>query len=186
MVRPGGGKHGRRATATRRAGLAQSNKLAQTGRRRDAALPSTMAKSSPRSATGTPALISMPSTIARMRPAAVRPTRPTSSPGCWRCSASRRCAPARSPPPGRLDGQRRPAAAERRGRRGLYGANPGYLAANQPMQDVSELRLLAGMDAALYQRLLPSSASSRMMRCRSMSTPCALPAALLAALFPAI
>ena len=32
---------------------------------------------------------------------------------------------------------------------------PGYLAANQPMQDVSELRLLAGMDAALYQRLLP-------------------------------
>ncbi|AKE77544.1 type II secretion system minor pseudopilin GspK [Klebsiella pneumoniae] len=32
---------------------------------------------------------------------------------------------------------------------------PGYLAANQPMQDVSELRLLAGMDAALYLRLLP-------------------------------
>ncbi len=45
--------------------------------------------------------------------------------------------------------------AERGGGRGLYGANPGYLAANQPMQDVSELRLLAGMDAALYQRLLP-------------------------------
>lgn len=32
---------------------------------------------------------------------------------------------------------------------------PGYLAANQKMQDVSELRLLNGMDAALYQRLLP-------------------------------
>ncbi len=27
------------------------------------------------------------------------PYRPTSSFGCWRCSASRRCAPARSPPP---------------------------------------------------------------------------------------
>ncbi|MBD3700604.1 general secretion pathway protein GspK [Klebsiella pneumoniae] len=72
--------------------------------------------------------------------------------------AARRAAAARQPDrrrPWRLDGQRRPAAAERGGGRGLYGANPGYLAANQPMQDVSELRLLAGMDAALYQRLLP-------------------------------
>ena len=33
--------------------------------------------------------------------------------------------------------------------------SPGYLSGNQPLQDVSELRLLAGMDAALYQRLLP-------------------------------
>ena len=63
--------------------------------------------------------------------------------------------------------------------------SPGYLTGNQPLQDVSELRLLAGMDAALYQRLLPFV--------------CALPddalqvnvntlqpaqAALLAALFP--
>lgn len=32
---------------------------------------------------------------------------------------------------------------------------PGYLTANQKMQDVSELRLVTGMDAALYQRLLP-------------------------------
>ena len=48
---------------------------------------------------GAPALTSMPSTIARMKPAAERPTRPTSSSGCWRCSANRRCAPARSPPP---------------------------------------------------------------------------------------
>ncbi len=36
---------------------------------------------------------------ARMRLATERPTRPTSSFGCWRCSASRRCAPARSQPP---------------------------------------------------------------------------------------
>ncbi len=68
------------------------------------------------------------------------------------------------------DGQQRLNGAEDE----VYMAQtPGYLAANQPMQDVSELRLLAGMDAALYQRLLPSSASSRMTRCRSMSTPCA-------------
>ncbi len=73
--------------------------LAQTWAQEGAALPSTMAKSAPRSATGTPALTSMPSTIARMRLATERPTRPTSSFGCWRCSASRRCAPARSPPP---------------------------------------------------------------------------------------
>lgn len=33
--------------------------------------------------------------------------------------------------------------------------SPGYLAANQKIQDVSELRLIAGMDAALYLRLLP-------------------------------
>lgn len=50
------------------------------------------------------------------------------------------------------DGQPRPNGAEDE----VYMAQtPGYLAANQPMQDVSELRLLAGMDAALYQRLLP-------------------------------
>ncbi|MFC0228498.1 type II secretion system minor pseudopilin GspK [Serratia aquatilis] len=30
-----------------------------------------------------------------------------------------------------------------------------YLPANQPMQDVSELRMVYGVDAALYQRLLP-------------------------------
>lgn len=33
--------------------------------------------------------------------------------------------------------------------------SPGYLTGNQNIQDLSELRLLAGMDAALYQRLLP-------------------------------
>lgn len=33
--------------------------------------------------------------------------------------------------------------------------SPGYLTANQKIQDVSELRLIAGMDAALYLRLLP-------------------------------
>ncbi|WP_368751478.1 type II secretion system minor pseudopilin GspK, partial [Klebsiella oxytoca] len=33
--------------------------------------------------------------------------------------------------------------------------SPGYLSGNQPLQDISELRLLAGMDATLYQRLLP-------------------------------
>ncbi len=50
------------------------------------------------------------------------------------------------------DGQQRLNGAEDE----VYMAQtPGYLAANQPMQDVSELRLLAGMDAALYQRLLP-------------------------------
>ena len=52
-----------------------------------------------RATMGTPASTSMLLTIARMRLATERPTRPTSSFGCWRCSASRRCAPARSPPP---------------------------------------------------------------------------------------
>ncbi|MCM5063369.1 general secretion pathway protein GspK, partial [Escherichia coli] len=32
---------------------------------------------------------------------------------------------------------------------------PPYLAANQPMQDVSELRLIRGIDARLYRKLLP-------------------------------
>ncbi|OVB34530.1 type II secretion system minor pseudopilin GspK, partial [Escherichia coli] len=35
------------------------------------------------------------------------------------------------------------------------GMEPPYLAANQPMQDVSELRLIRGIDARLYRKLLP-------------------------------
>lgn len=35
------------------------------------------------------------------------------------------------------------------------GMDPPYLAASQPMQDVSELRLIRGIDAGLYRKLLP-------------------------------
>ncbi|KAA9875298.1 general secretion pathway protein GspK, partial [Escherichia coli] len=35
------------------------------------------------------------------------------------------------------------------------GMEPPYLAASQPMQDVSELRLIRGIDVRLYRKLLP-------------------------------
>jgi general secretion pathway protein K len=62
---------------------------------------------------------------------------------------------------------------------------PGYLTANQPIQDVSELRLIAGMDAALYLRLLPLFAPCRTTPCSQRQYAQARPAPLLMALFPA-
>lgn len=156
MVRPGGGKHGRRAAATRCAGLAQSNEpganLAQEGRRftlDDGEIRATIRDGhacfnlnainhrADEAGDGTPyptdvfvrllALLGEPPLRASQIAAAL---------GDWTDS----------------DGQPRLNGAEDE----VYMAQtPGYLAANQPMQDVSELRLLAGMDAALYQRLLP-------------------------------
>lgn len=156
MVRPVGGKHGRRAAATRCAGLAQSNEpranLAQEGRRftlDDGEIRATIRDGhacfnlnainhrADEAGDGTPyptdvfvrllALLGEPPLRASQIAAAL---------GDWTDS----------------DGQPRLNGAEDE----VYMAQtPGYLAANQPMQDVSELRLLAGMDAALYQRLLP-------------------------------
>lgn len=64
--------------------------------------------------------------------------------------------------------------------------SPGYLTGNQPLQDVSELRLLAGMDAALYQRLLPyvCALADETLQV-NVNTLQPAQAALLAALFPA-
>ncbi|WEJ89411.1 MAG: type II secretion system minor pseudopilin GspK [Klebsiella huaxiensis] len=64
--------------------------------------------------------------------------------------------------------------------------SPGYLTGNQPLQDVSELRLLVGMDAALYQRLLPYvCALTNDVLQVNVNTLKPAQAALLAALFPA-
>ncbi len=154
---PGGGKYGRRAAATRCAGLAQSNEprrkpRAQEGRRftlDDGEIRATIRDGhacfnlnainhrTDEAGDGTPyptdvfvrllALLGEPPLRASQIAAAL---------GDWTDS----------------DGQPRLNGAEDE----VYMAQtPGYLAANQPMQDVSELRLLAGMDAALYQRLLP-------------------------------
>lgn len=64
--------------------------------------------------------------------------------------------------------------------------SPGYLTGNQPLQDVSELRLLVGMDAALYQRLLPyvCALTDDVLQV-NVNTLKPAQAALLAALFPA-
>ncbi|STR66518.1 General secretion pathway protein K [Klebsiella michiganensis] len=64
--------------------------------------------------------------------------------------------------------------------------SPGYLTGNQPLQDVSELRLLAGMDATLYQRLLPyvCALADETLQV-NVNTLQPAQAALLAALFPA-
>ena len=64
--------------------------------------------------------------------------------------------------------------------------SPGYLTGNQPLQDVSELRLLAGMDAALYQRLLPFVCALPEDALQlNVNTLQPAQAALLAAIFPA-
>ena len=64
--------------------------------------------------------------------------------------------------------------------------SPGYLSGNQPLQDVSELRLLAGMDATLYQRLLPyvCALADETLQV-NVNTLQPAQAALLSALFPA-
>lgn len=64
--------------------------------------------------------------------------------------------------------------------------SPGYLTGNQNIQDLSELRLLAGMDAALYQRLLPYVCAHPNDALQiNINTLKPAQAALLAALFPA-
>lgn len=64
--------------------------------------------------------------------------------------------------------------------------SPGYLSGNQPLQDVSELRLLAGMDATLYQRLLPYVCAPPDDALQvNVNTLQPAQAALLSALFPA-
>lgn len=63
--------------------------------------------------------------------------------------------------------------------------SPGYLTGNQNIQDLSELRLLAGMDAALYQRLLPYVCAHPNDALQiNINTLKPAQAALLAALFP--
>lgn len=64
--------------------------------------------------------------------------------------------------------------------------SPGYLTGNQNIQDLSELRLLAGMDAALYQRLLPYVCAHPNDALQiNINTLKPAQAALLAGLFPA-
>ncbi|WP_421673019.1 type II secretion system minor pseudopilin GspK [Raoultella terrigena] len=64
--------------------------------------------------------------------------------------------------------------------------SPGYLTGNQNIQDLSELRLLAGMDAALYQRLLPYVCAHPNDALQiNINTLKPAQVALLAALFPA-